>query len=61
MNQQFDETSYNNEVVFWNGGDNIKMYSAEVGWGALTGLMCVKIGTGESGALVNIVMNFRVP
>jgi len=61
LDQQFEETRYINEVVFWNGGDHIKMYPPEVGWGALTGLMWLRIGTGESGALVNVVMNFRVP
>jgi len=47
--------------MLWDGGDGIKMCPPEVGWGALTGLMWPRIGTGESGALVNVVMNFRVP
>jgi hypothetical protein len=61
LDQQFEETSYINEVVFWNGGDNIKMYPLEVGWGALTGLIWLRRGTDESGTLVKAVMNFRVP
>jgi hypothetical protein len=61
MDQQFEETSYINVAVFWNGGDNIQMYPPKVGWGALTGLMWLRIGTGESGARVNVVMGFRVP
>jgi len=32
----------------------------EVGWGAWTGLLWLRTGTG-GGAFVNAVMNFRVP
>ena len=41
--------------------DNIKMDLQEVGCGAVwTGLIWLRIGTG-GGALVNAVMNLRVP
>jgi hypothetical protein len=40
--------------------DNIKMDLQEVGWGAWTGLLWLRKGTG-CGALVNAVMNLRVP
>jgi hypothetical protein len=39
--------------------DNIKMYLREVGWGAWTGSILLKTGTWW--ALVNAVMNRRVP
>jgi hypothetical protein len=39
--------------------DNFKMDLQEVGWGAWTGLIWLRIGTG--GGLVNAVMNLRVP
>jgi hypothetical protein len=38
--------------------DNIKIDLQEVGWGAWTGVIWLRIGTG---ALVNAVMNLRVP
>ena len=40
--------------------DNIKMDIQEVGWGAWTVLLWLRIGT-SCGTLVNAVMNFRVP
>ena len=40
--------------------DNIKMDLQEVGWGAWTGLIWLRIGT-KWWALVNVVMNLRVP
>jgi hypothetical protein len=40
--------------------DNIKMNLQEVGWGAWTGLIWLRIGTG-GGVLVSAVMNLRVP
>jgi hypothetical protein len=39
---------------------NIEMDLREVGWGALTGLMWLRIWTGDR-ALVNAVVNFWVP
>jgi hypothetical protein len=39
--------------------DNIKMDLQEVGWGAWTGLLWLRIGTGCR-TLVNAVMNLRV-
>jgi len=41
--------------------DNINMDLQEVGCGAWTGLIWLRIGTGGGGALVNAVMNPRVP
>ena len=38
--------------------DNIKMDLQEVGW---TGLMWLRTGIGGAGAVVNAVMNLRVP
>jgi hypothetical protein len=40
--------------------DNIKMDLREVGWGAQTGLIWLRIGTG-GGLFVYTVMNLRVP
>jgi len=40
--------------------DNIKMGHQEVGWGAWTGLIWLRISHGWR-ALVNAVMNLRVP
>jgi hypothetical protein len=40
------------------GEYNIKMDLKEVGWGAWTGFIWLRIGTG--GALVNAVMNLQV-
>jgi hypothetical protein len=41
--------------------DNIKMYLQEVGWGAWTGLSWLRIGRDRWRALVNAIMNLRVP
>ena len=40
--------------------ENLKMDLQEVGWGAGTGLLWLRIGTG-CGTLANAVMNLRVP
>ena len=40
--------------------DNIKIDLQEVGWGEWTGLIWLTIGTG-GGALVNAVMDLRLP
>ena len=40
--------------------DNIKMDLREVGWGAWTGSVWLRVGTG-GGAVVNAVMSLRVP
>jgi hypothetical protein len=34
--------------------DNIKMHLREVGWGAWTGSIWLRIGTGEGGLLCNL-------
>jgi len=39
----------------------IKMDLQKLGWGTWTGLIWLRIGTGGGGALVNAVMNLRVP
>jgi hypothetical protein len=51
LDQQFEEVVYINEVLLWHGDDNIQIYPPEVGWGALTGFIWLRIGTSESGAL----------
>ena len=41
--------------------DNIKMDIQEIGWEAWTGFMWLWTGTGDGRALVQAVMNLRVP